>query len=343
VIRIAAVCTAIAAVSAVASLSCTSALASPCNYVASTSGSDHSRGTVARPFRTVQHLADRLRPGQTGCVRGGTYREAVSIGHTNAASGQKVTIESYSGERATLVGRLYLDRRADFVTIANINLNGKNRTSLPSPTIDGEGDQFIGDDVTNEHTEICFILGSVAYGRAINTVIEDNRIHDCGVEPSNNQDHGIYVAYADGTRILDNVIFKNTDRGIQLYPDARNTVIEHNIIDGDGEGIIFGGEGTTSTNTLVAFNLITNAKLRYEIESFYPEGTPLGVNNVVKDNCLFGGEQGLVDAEKGFTAANLDNRTINPEYTNAAAGNYSVPAHNRCAAYVARSTPLKPF
>jgi hypothetical protein len=343
VIRIAAASTALVVAGAIVSLSCTSALASPCSYVASTSGSDHARGTAARPFRTVQRLADKLHPGQVGCVRGGTYRESVKIGRGGRGNSKRVTIESYSGERATLVGRLYIDRDANYVTIADMNLNGRNNASLPSPDIAGEGDQFIGNDVTDEHTEICFILGSPTYGRARNTLIQGNRIHDCGLEPSRNGDHGIYVAFADGTRIVKNVIYKNTDRGIQLFPDAHNTVIEHNIIDSNGEGIDLGGEETTSSNTTVAFNLITNSRLRFEVESYFPPGTPAGVDNVVRENCLFGGALGTIGRETGFSAAGLRNRIINPQYANAAAGNYSVSSHNTCASYVLSGTPVEPF
>jgi parallel beta-helix repeat protein len=314
-----------------------------CSYVASLSGSDHARGTPARPFRTVRRLLDRLAPGQVGCVRGGTYRESITISHGGTSNSRRVTLQSYPGERATLVGRLYIRRRAPYVTIANMNLNGRNRASLPSPDIVGESDRFIGNDVTNEHTEICFILGSPGYGRAKDTLIEGNRIHDCGLRPSRNEDHGIYVADADYTRIVNNVIFNNTDRGVQLYPDAQGTVIEHNIIDENGENIAFGGERTSTNNSLVAFNLITNSTIGFDVQSYFPGGTPVGVNNVVRDNCIFGGVAGTVAREKGFTAANLGNKGVNPEYAAPASGNFSVPPRNRCAAYVLAGTPVKPF
>jgi parallel beta-helix repeat protein len=325
-----------------ACLACAKASAAPCTLVAATSGSDHNRGTTARPFRTVQRLADKLRAGQLGCVRGGVYREDVKIKHGGRDATRRLTIESYEGERATLVGRLYLPRASRYVTIAQMNLNGRNRSSLPSPTVNSEDAEFTGDDVTNEHTGICFILGSSGYGRAKRTVISANRIHDCGREPSHNQDHGIYVAESDGARITNNVIFKNADRGIQLFPDAQNTVIQHNVIDGNGEGITFSGDGTSSNNTLVEFNLITNAKIRYDVESYYPDGTPRGVNNVVRSNCIFAGAQGTIGEESGYTAK-VGNKAVNPQYASVAAGNYAVPSANRCAIYIAGGTPLAPF
>ena len=48
--------------------------------------------------------------------------------------------------------------------------------------------------------------------------ITGNRIHDCGRLPSTNYDHAIYVENTVGLKITDNVIYKNADRAVQLYP-----------------------------------------------------------------------------------------------------------------------------
>ncbi len=314
----------------------------PCSYTAALSGSDHSGGSASRPLRTVQRLVDRLRPGQTGCVRGGTYQESVTISQGGSGARSRVTLESYPGERATLVGRLYIRRQAPYVTVANMNLNGRNPQTLPSPDIAAENDQFIGNDVTDEHTEICFILGSPFYGRAKNTLIARNRIHDCGREPAQNGDHGIYVGFADNTHIVANVIFKNADRGIQLYPDAQGTVIEHNIVDSNGEDIAIGGERTASSNSRIAFNLITNATIGFDVQSSFARGA-VGVNNVVRSNCIFGGAEGHTAREIGFVAANLGNRFVDPHYANPAGGDYRVARTNPCAKYLAPGTPVTPF
>ncbi len=332
---------ALALVLACCCVACAKASAASCRLVAATTGSDRNKGTLARPFRTVQRLADRLRPGQLGCVRGGVYEEEVRISRGGRSAAERLTISSYPGERGTLIGRIYVPNGSDHVTISRMNLDGKNSSKLPSPTVDSADAEFAGDDVTNDHTGICFILGSSGYGRAERTIITGNRIHDCGVEPSHNQDHGIYVAEADGVRIIGNVIFNNVDRGIQLYPDAQDTVIEHNVIDGNGEGILFSGDGTSSNNTRVEFNLITNASLRYDVESFYPGGTSAGVGNLVRNNCIFGGASGAIGEQKGYMAKL--NKTIDPRYASPAAGNFAVPSSNGCAGYIAAGTPLARF
>src|SRR5450759_4898792 len=249
-----------------------------CDLYAAPSGSDSASGTLSEPFASVQHLADTLSAGQTGCIRGGAYTQDVTITHAGAP-GAPITITSYPGERATLTGRLWVHQGADYVTVSAMNLNGKNTNNLPSPDINAAHTTFTANDVTDEHTAICFDIGSdTTYGRATSTIIQGNRIHDCGTLPAGNHDHGIYVESSTGAQILENVIYNNADRGIQLYPDAQQTIIEHNIIDSNGEGIIFSGDfGVASNNNTVAHNLITNATLRYLSLIHISEPTRLGM------------------------------------------------------------------
>jgi parallel beta-helix repeat protein len=189
--------------------------------------------------------------------------------------------------------------------------------------------KFINNDVSNEHTEICFDIGNDAWGNAARTLIQGNRIHACGELPATNYDHGVYVSDATDTQILDNVIYDNADRGVQLYPDAQRTTVSRNIIDGNGEGVLFSGSsGSASSNNTVSNNVITFSKLRYNVESYWG-GTP-GTGNVATNNCVYGGAQGNIGSQSGFTATN--NLTQDPQYANRAAGDYRIPAGNPCAA-----------
>jgi nitrous oxidase accessory protein NosD len=296
---------------------------SSCDKVAALTGSDSNGGTVSAPYRTAGKLAASLRSGETGCLRAGTFQQDVTV----TVAG--ITLTSYPGERATLIGRLYIRRGANGVLVTGLNLNGKNVGLLPSPTINASDVSFTGNDVTNDHTSICFIVGSNTYGRAQRTVIRGNRIHDCGRIPSSNKDHGIYVQAADDTRILDNVIVDNVDRGVQLYPDSQRTLVQGNVIDSNGEGIIFSGSGTTSSNNFVKGNLITFSQIRHDVESWYPSGTPVGTGNTVTGNCIFGGVQGEIGTQNGFTATN--NLIVDPGYRDRVGGDYRLVATSSCA------------
>lgn len=303
-----------------------------CDLVAATNGSDSAAGTVDQPLKTAQQLVDSLQTGQTGCLRDGTYSSDNQI----KVSTPNVTLTSYPGERAKLMGRLYVAQEAPETTISDLDLDGVNKTDLPSPTINADDVNLVGNDITNDHTSICVSLGSLdTWGRADRTLVEDNRIHDCGQMPATNYDHGIYVAAADDTVIRGNWIYDNADRGIQLYPDAQGTLITGNVIDGNGTGVIFSGEGdNASSNNVVENNVITNSNVRDNVESYWDN--KVGSGNIVRNNCIGGGgyddgDGGILKGENvGFNAS--DNMIKVPEFADAAHGDFAIAASNPCAA-----------
>jgi parallel beta-helix repeat protein len=198
---------------------------------------------------------------------------------------------------------------------------------------------FVGNDVTNGHTAICFVLGGTRYGRADRVVIRGNRIHHCGRLPATNHDHGIYLAHSSRAVISGNEIFDNADRGVQLYPNAQRARIVGNVIDGNGQGVIFSGANDrASSNNLVAGNVIANSRLRYNVESYWPRGNPVGTGNVVRGNCLSGaargGPSGVQSPSVGFVAR--DNVVGAPRYFNRAAGDLRLGPGSPCYAQLGR-------
>lgn len=320
-----------------------------CDLVAASTGSDGADGAAATPFRTAAKLVAALTPGETGCLRAGTYYEDVKISRAGRP-GAPIILRGYPNERATVAGRLWVARGADYVTVSDLVLDGEpthgvNKSRLPSPTVNAAHDTFLRDEVTNHHTAICFVLGSDVYGRARSTAIRDSRIHDCGVLPRANRDHGIYVANADDTLISGNWIYANADRGVQLFPDAQRTTIDGNVIASNGEGVIFSGEGNVVSNgNIVRRNLITGSSARSNIESFYPPGTAPGTGNVVAGNCVFGASEfaatGGIDSSSGGFDTH-DNRVADPRYVDAAGHDYRLRPGSPCAdlAVAPPSTP----
>jgi parallel beta-helix repeat protein len=305
-----------------------------CDLYAATTGSDAAAGSSAAPFRTAQKLLDNLGAGQTGCLAAGTYAEDLRVNH-GGAPGSPLRLASAPGQRATVVGRLYVPAGSNDVVLADLNLNGASASNLPSPTVDADRVTLTGNDITDGHTGICLAIGSVDWGTAHDVVVDGNRIHDCGRLPygSTNHDHGIYVESARGLVITNNYIYDNADRGIQLYPDAQGTTITNNVIDGNGEGIIFSGDsGLASSDNVASRNVISNSRVRYNVESWWPAGNPVGTGNLASGNCLWNGAQGNVGDQVGFTATG--NSVTNPLFADRSAKNFSVPAGSACAAYV---------
>ena len=308
------------------------ASAAACDKVASPLGSDAYPGTAAEPYATVERLANSLAPGQTGCLRAGVFQGDVKVTKGGVA-GAPTTITSQPGERAIVVGRFRVADTANFVTVTNLDLDGRNRDNLPSPTINGDQATFSGNDVTNHHTTICFILGSDTYGRARGAVIERNRIHDCGQLPATNHHHGIYVEASDGARITDNWIYDNADRGVQLYPDAQSTYIARNVIDGNGQGIIFSRE---SANNVAEHNVISNPALRYNIE----EWELTGAGNVARRNCVWSTRhQGNAGIQPGLDVATVENKVTEPGYVNRGGKDFRLRADSPCVNF---ATGLQP-
>jgi hypothetical protein len=88
-------------------------------YVATT-GDDSNPGTLAAPWRTIQHAADCARAGSTVYVRGGIYEELVSLKASGNASDGFITFRSYPDETAVLdAARFAPTGRTAVLTIQN--------------------------------------------------------------------------------------------------------------------------------------------------------------------------------------------------------------------------------
>jgi hypothetical protein len=303
-----------------------------CDRVAAPGGSDAAAGTVDAPFATAQKVADSLSAGQVGCLRAGTYTQTILRFNHSGAAGAPITLTSYPGERAHLEARILIPEDAAHITVSNLDIHGTDANLNPNPTINGDDITFVGNDVSNSHRAICFSLGDAGSGHASYVRIERNRIHDCGQMPAHNHDHGIYVDETDHVTIDWNLIYDNADRGINLYPDAQQVTIEHNVIDGNGEGVLFSGDfGHASSDVTVRDNMITNSRLRANVESWYPSGNPVGRDNMVSQNCLYGAHSANMDSSSGGFGTS-GNKVVDPGYVNASAGDFRISANSPCRA-----------
>jgi hypothetical protein len=305
-----------------------------CDLFASPAGSDAATGSFQSPFGTVQKLVDALGAGQTGCLLPGTYNGNVRMSKGGHA-GARVTLTAVPAQAATIVGRLEIVKGANYVTVSGLSLDGRNAQHLQSPMIDANHATFSYDDVTNDHTGICFGIGSPTWGWSTGTLITHNRVHGCGqMTPGDNYQHGFYIGGATDTTIEWNLIYANAARGIQLYPEADYTTIDHNIIDDNGEGIIVSGtDGVASSHTNIFDNVLSNATQRHDVESWWPVGNPVGVDNVVHQNCVWGGREGTIDTSGGGLRA-ANNLKINPQYVSAKTHDYEMNANSPCLALV---------
>jgi parallel beta-helix repeat protein len=303
-----------------------------CGKYAAVGGSDDAEGTKSRPFRSAQRVVDSLQPGQSGCLRAGTYTESdeVLLFEDGGTQEGRIVLQAYPGEKATVRAQLKVPEGSDYITVRDLTLDGTyaptghrptNRgrwSTQPSPFVQGDNTQWINNDITKRnrevplwHTGVCFLIGGESGDiNTENTLIKGNRIHNCGPQvdqPKGPDNHGVYVSEALNTVIRDNLIYDNGERGVQLYPNARDTLVEGNVVDGNGQGLLI---DANSSNNTVRNNVFSNPRASWNV---YQGPKLSGSGNRVKNNCFWAskGSSAFRDGNRITASGNV---VANPRY-----------------------------
>jgi Periplasmic copper-binding protein (NosD) len=294
-------------------------------YVA-TSGNDENPGTFDRPWRTIQHAADSLEPGQSALVRGGTYLEDVRVTR-NGTADEPITITNYPFERPVvqspnppgrLVGALEDSYPFEIDSASYLRVHGFVIQDATGPST---ADVYFAQgahDVELSGNDIRKSADQGVYGERTTHDLQilANKIHDNGPSPIH-QSHGIYLEGVDHL-IANNVVYANRyGYGIQIYPSADGVLIVHNTLVDNGNtesssgGIVLGGgEDTTVDNTTIVNNIVAfNASAG--IRSFFPAWVMQPKGNAAYSNVGYGDpdgdfstwEGGGIDYSKGNLVA----------------------------------------
>ena len=238
------------------------------------------------------------------------------------------------GQRATIAGGdyfVYVPRGSDYVTIRNVYLDMVHRVPAQvSVQIAAAHTSLIGDDITNENSRAtCIILGSNGgYGQAVDTLIENSTIHQCGSSADKAQDQGIYFENSVGAVVTNDTFWGTSGFAIHLYPNAQGSQITHNVIDDNGYAVAFGGSPWLASNdNVVAYNIVTGSTHGYGAQSYW--GGQVGTGNRFDHNCLYSNSQGDVeDPPTGFSSAG--NLIANPDFANPATHDYRLQQASPC-------------
>src|SRR6266550_229553 len=257
-----------------------------CRYVAVT-GNDANAGTSTAPWRTIQHAADVLSPGDTAIVNDGVYtggEPIVTISRSGTAAAWLVFRAAHrwgaviDGQNNSSVTGIEIN--GNYIRVEGFEVRYTSRTGIEPyggrEDIAGNHDVIVTQNHVHDIGHICTgssggIVGIAAYSD--NLVIERNVIHDIGrlgpgeqgcVEPNaywQNHDHGIYNGVGNNVVIRNNLFYNFTHGwAIQRYNGAGSVTTGLTIVNNtfgfpnpwrDAQIII----ATPTNNVVIANNL----------------------------------------------------------------------------------------
>jgi parallel beta-helix repeat protein len=230
-------------------------LAGAAEYAVATNGDDANPGTESQPWRTLQHAADSVGPGDTVSVRAGNYAGAYI--ENSGTSSQPIVFRAFGNEAPSITednpetpDGINVEG-ASYVTVQGFTVNGRSRAGIRAATCD---------HVTIRDNRID---GSGKWG--IFTAFCDDVVIDHNVTANTGEQHGIYVSNSgDRPIVRNNTIYGNTQAGIHMNGDISNggdgiisdALVENNVIWDNGSGGASGINCDGVQDSLIRNNLI---------------------------------------------------------------------------------------
>jgi hypothetical protein len=238
-------------------------------YVAPT-GSNANPGTLAQPFKTIQHGIDMAaKPGDTIEVRAGTYAERLICSHSGNAAGGFITLENFPGEHVLLTGQGAANNDIGYGNNMVMILN-QSYLKLTGFEIAYDNGIAVQDDA----------FGVRVQGSGSNVVIQGNTIHD----------------------ITGSVAPQQGGAGIHVYGSSLTTPYDSVII--DGNTIYKCQPGDSQTETLTVNGNVTNFRIT---NNLIHDDNNIGIDMIGGEGPTFGlptGTQGLPVARNGLCSHN---------------------------------------
>lgn len=315
---------------------------------ASPSGSDSNPGTFHQPFLTPTKLFNELSPGQTGCLRGGLYRDphltpgaGYNLECTSAetgTAGNPKTLISFPDEVAIIEGHSIVRNGCDYVNFRRILFTGNNDETVMEHY--GDHVEFDQCEITNSDQPAQGVLVGSNSSNWIVTAFKFTRcyFHDIGQAPSNLY-HSIYFdrveAVTLGDAAVQDCLFRNSQGGYitQFFREANKILFDHNTAYNHTRGITFSGTASTHSDDNVVSNnivvLTTDVSDAWGATHFW-SGAQIGTGNLIDGNIFFGMATGFTanggirmdgDGNDGYTVTN--HTYIDPDFIDATNGDFT--------------------
>jgi hypothetical protein len=218
---------------AVSSLVLAASVTQAATYYVATTGNDANPGTLSRPWKTIQHAADRVAAGDTIRVRGGNYAGANF--ETSGTASRPIVLQAYTGETPVITAN-------NPVTPDGINLEGASYMTVKGFTVNGRTRAGIR-AVTCNHVTIRDNRLDQNGTWGILTGFCDDLLIEHNVASRSVQQHGIYVSNSgDRPVIRRNFVWGNKQAGIHMNGDVSeggdgiisDALVEMNTINANG-------------------------------------------------------------------------------------------------------------
>ena len=283
-------------------------------YVATT-GSDHAEGSASSPWKTLQHAANLVHPGDTVIVREGKYAGFV-VGWDNPKGGSS---------KAPII----------FKADPKVFITSKDNKTFDGIDLESGSNYWVLEGFNINNTDGSIKRTGIRIARSANVIVRKNHVDNCGTwgiftshaenvlieknECSNSRkEHGIYVSNsADNPVVQGNVCWGNRQCGIHINGDKSqgedgiisNALVSGNKIHDNGEG---GGSGINCDgvqNAWIENNLLYNNHAN-GISLYRIDGGGPSIHNTVVNNTI-------VSASNSRWAINIKNQsTDNQLYNN---------------------------
>ncbi|MFZ5424938.1 MAG: sugar-binding protein [Patescibacteria group bacterium] len=129
---------------------------SSCTHYVAPNGNDNSSGTSASsPWKTIKYATstNNLSPGDTVCLRAGTYSEGVLIINTgpSGSSGNYITFKNYPGETPILKNTALRFKGKDYIRVEGLRFENVPNSTLTheAETKTTKGVQFVNNTFEN--------------------------------------------------------------------------------------------------------------------------------------------------------------------------------------------------
>jgi hypothetical protein len=297
----------------------------------SAEGDDHNNGTKAHPFKTLQKASKEATKGTTVFIRGGTYKEGLTIKHSGTST-SPIVFRPYKKERVILDGR-HIPQKEEETALVKI----QDKSYI---TIQGLEIRNLSTSLTDQTP-----MGIYVTGEGTGIKLLSNKVHHIKTTGQDGNAHGIAVY---GTKEITNLTIKGnlleqltlgSSESLVLNGNVSNFSVSNNTVRySDNIGIdLIGYEQISKKHDYVRNGKIEN-NIVHHISSYgnpaygedyaaggiYIDG---GHHLIVSNNVVYKSDIGIeaTSEHKGKDAQDITishNTLYNNDYTGISIGGY---------------------